>query len=316
MSLQGSRGGGSGSGGAAFRFRTPPDIFIGTDLAAARTARDAASGIPAASDDLAQFDADPTLTIILRVGSSDTYESRRGGAWVVNTNAIAGATGPEGPPGVGVSEARVQELIDATDLSRGMPVYLSLSPTYSAADNRISEIALANAPVPSLTYLRLPAAMGRKTDDLTLMLGTNSLSLVDILGTNVAAAQLTPSALVSVLWLSGEARLTEPLPVRLDRNIKVAISADTVLTVAEINAGMASFTNEIALPTWGQGALRYVFIGVPTNEPDITDIRAGGFSSFGAYQAVAGEVDGFMWWRSIDDQDGEFLSGTVYTLTF
>ena len=91
--------GGSGGGGA-FRFRTPVDIFTGTTLALARTARDhTTSGITGTA--LARFDSDPGLFIILRVGVDDTYEHRVGSAWVVDANAIKGEKGDQGDEGVG-----------------------------------------------------------------------------------------------------------------------------------------------------------------------------------------------------------------------
>ena len=94
------RRGSGGGGGGAFRFRTPPDIFTGADLAAARTARDdTTSGIT--GTDLARFDGDPGLFIILRVGVNDTYEHRVGGIWTVDANAIRGEKGDQGVEGVG-----------------------------------------------------------------------------------------------------------------------------------------------------------------------------------------------------------------------
>ena len=97
--LTGPDGGGSGGGGA-FRFRTPVDIFTGTTLTLARTARDdTTSGITGTV--LARFDADPGLFIILRVGVNDTYEHRVGGVWTVDANAIKGEKGDQGDEGVG-----------------------------------------------------------------------------------------------------------------------------------------------------------------------------------------------------------------------
>ena len=94
-----------GAGGAGFRFRTPVDNFTAANLTQARARRDA--GITGA--DLADFQNDPTLTIILTVSNRDTYESYRQGAWRVNTNAIAGK-GDKGDRGPGPT---AQEIANA-----------------------------------------------------------------------------------------------------------------------------------------------------------------------------------------------------------
>ena len=78
--------GGESSGGAGIKLRTPPDVFEGANRLAAENARNA--GLNAA--DLAEFDADPSLALILRIGGADTYQSRRTGAWRDITNVVQG----------------------------------------------------------------------------------------------------------------------------------------------------------------------------------------------------------------------------------
>ena len=98
---------------------------------------------------------------------------------------------------------------------------------------------------------------------------------------------------------------------------RVAISADTMLEQAEVDAGTTSTTNEVTTPMWGQGVLRYVFIGVPDGEDDITDILYNGLSQFSNYEvyddAGGNQIvfDGHKWWRTTATQDGEFFSNAI-----
>ena len=96
---------------------------------------------------------------------------------------------------------------------------------------------------------------------------------------------------------------------------RAAISADTILIESEAQAGTESTTQVITTPTWAAGVMRYLFVGVPTDEDDITDIASGGISIFSSYTAFADEVDGHKWWRTNDLQDGEFSSGIDLTIT-
>lgn len=87
---------GSGDGGGGgIRQRVPPDVFVGANRNAAVAARNAALN----ANDVAEFDADPNLYIILRIGGVDTWQFRRAGAWRDTTNV---ARGPAGPPGESV----------------------------------------------------------------------------------------------------------------------------------------------------------------------------------------------------------------------
>ncbi len=94
--------GGGGSGG--LRLRRPVDVFTGASAAAAATARNTYFTTTAPTA-LTEFIADEGLAIILRVGTSDTFQTYIGGAtydaddWVNRTDAVQGATGATGNAG-------------------------------------------------------------------------------------------------------------------------------------------------------------------------------------------------------------------------
>ena len=65
---------GKGGGGGGVYFRSPPDVFSGATLAAANTARN--NYFTANADDLAEFQNDQALAIIVRVsGADDKFET-------------------------------------------------------------------------------------------------------------------------------------------------------------------------------------------------------------------------------------------------
>lgn len=92
MPLTNSRGAGDGGAGGGFRFRVPRDVFAGANRAAAIVARNA--GLDAG--DLAEFDADPSLLVILSVGDVDTYQARRAMQWRDVANVAPGQPGRDG----------------------------------------------------------------------------------------------------------------------------------------------------------------------------------------------------------------------------
>ena len=93
-----------------------------------------------------------------------------------------------------------------------------------------------------------------------------------------------------------------------------AISEDTTLDAAEVAAGMSSTTANVTTPTWGDGVLRYVYLGVPEDQDDITDILQNGVSDFSGWEASTPVVESHKWWRTTDAQDGEFSSGVTYEI--
>ena len=89
----------------------------------------------------------------------------------------------------------------------------------------------------------------------------------------MAANRLTPGALVGILRYSGEARLTEALPIRpQDFVIACGVSLDTTLTAAELAAGSVSpqDSGHFNFPTYVGSS--YLFFGVPLEAPDVTGV--------------------------------------------
>ena len=93
---------------------------------------------------------------------------------------------------------------------------------------------------------------------------------------------------------------------------RAAISEDDTLVQAEYDAGTTSMDQDIAIPTW-TGANRYVFLGIPEAEDDITDIQQAGFSVFGNWERVTGVSFAHKWWRTSDAQS-VLASGLTYTI--
>lgn len=106
--------GGSSGGGGGLLLRVPPDEFSGATRSVVNAARDAAiTNVPS---ELAQFDANPNLAIILAITGTDpdttVYQVRRGGAWADSTNTIRGPKGQEGPPPSNAQiDARVRTVV-------------------------------------------------------------------------------------------------------------------------------------------------------------------------------------------------------------
>lgn len=97
MPVSGPGGPGGGSGGS-LNLGPATNTFNGADRSAAEAARNAYATANAAW--LAQYDAEPTYTIILTYGTTTVYQSRRGNAWADVTGLIRGPGGPVGPQGV------------------------------------------------------------------------------------------------------------------------------------------------------------------------------------------------------------------------
>ena len=95
-------------------------------------------------------------------------------------------------------------------------------------------------------------------------------------------------------------------------HFQAAVSVDTALNTAEINAGTSTTTRELDLPAWTGNV--YVFVGTLATAPDITDIELGGISRFSTYQRVPGTIGGLKWWRSRNPQS-QLLSGQTLTIS-
>ena len=98
-----------------------------------------------------------------------------------------------------------------------------------------------------------------------------------------------------------------------DHTRRGAISEDTTLTAAEINAGTSGTTQMVTMPTW-TGGRRYLFIGVPDTEDDITGVSTGGIDVFSAWERVPGSIESHKWWRTTNDQS-DAASGVTYRIT-
>ena len=89
--------GGIGGGGAGGLTLGPPqNQFTGNNRAGAETARNNYATTNASW--LAQYDAEPTFTIILTWGSTTIYQARRGGSWADVTGLLRGPAGTDGVP--------------------------------------------------------------------------------------------------------------------------------------------------------------------------------------------------------------------------
>ena len=190
---------------------------------------------------------------------------------------------------------------DQLDEDTGMPVYLVTAPVYSEADNRITLTGLTDPPNPSMIFALLPTVLARKDAALTLVAGSFSAPLTNPAGVAVSAVDLTPSALVGLLRLSGDVRLAEYQPKRpQDYTIRSALSVDVTFTEAEILAGTTSATPTITTPTSPDPA--YYAFGVPDSTDDITGIVSFGVNQIAAYERIAGtiSVSGtlYKFWRS------------------
>ena len=97
-----------------------------------------------------------------------------------------------------------------------------------------------------------------------------------------------------------------------DHTRRAAISEDDTLVQAEYDAGTTSMDQNITIPTWA-GVNRYVFLGIPEAEDDITDIQQAGFSVFGNWERVTGVSFAHKWWRTSDAQS-VLSSGLTYTI--
>ena len=109
---------GSGSGGGGLTLGPVTNSFNGATRAAAETLRDAYGTANASW--LAQYDSEPTFTIILTwpvIPVNTVYQSRRSSVWTDVTGLVRGPRGAIGPAASARTDAEIQALIDATDLS-------------------------------------------------------------------------------------------------------------------------------------------------------------------------------------------------------
>ena len=132
---------GGGGSGAALKYRVPQDVFVGATRNAAETARN--NALKAA--DLAEFDADPNLLIILRVGAVDISQARRNGAWRDIANVARGQRGLPGPESM-LTDAEIKQKYEA---NADTEAYTTAEKTQVAklTDDRIALIDSVASPV-------------------------------------------------------------------------------------------------------------------------------------------------------------------------
>ena len=94
---------------------------------------------------------------------------------------------------------------------------------------------------------------------------------------------------------------------------RAAISTDETLEQTEVDAGTTSTSQAITMPTWS-GGRRYLYIGVPEDEGDITGVKAGSIDVFVAWERVDGVLFAHKWWKTIATQS-DVASGSKYNIT-
>ena len=147
-----------------------------------------------------------------------------------------------------------------------------------------------------------------KTKLAGIATGATAVSIADVLATILEGTDIsidrTTSGQITISYSGGGAMG--------DHTRRIARSADEVLSVAEVTAGASFMTSTVTLAEWGQGVFSHIFLGVPEDEDDITDVQINGVSAFNGYEAFedgSGDaiiVEGHKWWYTTDTQDGEF----------
>ena len=98
-----------------------------------------------------------------------------------------------------------------------------------------------------------------------------------------------------------------------DHTRRAAISEDETLDTAENTAATTTTSDTVTMPTW-TGGTRFLYIGVPEAEGDITGISTGNIDVFTAWERVAGVLFAHKWWKTIDAQT-DVASGAMYVIT-
>ena len=137
--------------------------------------------------------------------------------------------------------------------------------------------------------------------------GGAALTLNDVLTAILAGTDIDIDRTVA-----GQITISYAAPTGGSHTRRAAISTDTTLSQAEYDAGTTSDTATITIPTWALGS-RIVFLGVPEDEGDITDITQSGISEFNTWERVAGVSFGHKWWRK-SNAVSVFNSGRTYML--
>ena len=218
---------------------------------------------------------------------------------------VRGEAGPGGggPGGGGLDEVSTDATLTG-DGTAGDPLMVA-SPFTAAEKAKLAGVgAGANANV------GVEFTQAEKTKLAGIAVGATALTLNDVLTAILAGTGITIDRAVA-----GQITISYDAGGSGDHTRRSAISEDNMLEASEAQAGLSSMTNMVTLPNWGIGVLRHIFIGVPEDEDDISDIIFNGLSQFASYDPfVDGSddaiiIEGHKWWFTGVAQDGEFFSG-------
>lgn len=176
--------------GGGLRLRTPPDVFTAATRTAAETSRDRTLN----AGDIAEFDADPGLLIILRIADADTFQARRTGGWHDVTKIVEGAQGP------GPTDAQVTSAVQA-----GVKAYARLGGPDVPEDEIDPDIARDSE---VLTILRTVFTNARQAK----LDGIEAGAQVNLAGSALQTA--IDNALGSTVWRSAHTVLRTAAQIR------------------------------------------------------------------------------------------------------
>ena len=232
--------GGGGSGGLVGALGPEQNVF-GVSTTADKAAASALLTTYAAANAawLAEYDGNRSFYVLLRwTGGAEQLQRRNvaGTAW---EDAVGIVVGPDGAQGVKGDTGSNQVV---------------LAPAYSAADNRITLTGLAAPTSGTLIFAVMPANLDRDGTDLTVAVGATEETLSDMHGVALRARDLTPGAMLPMLYLAGSFRIAEHLLARpqdfvvvFAATARVDVATDT-LTQADVD-GTGDGTVEVSTAT-------------------------------------------------------------------
>lgn len=191
--------------------------------------------------------------------------------------------------------------------------------TYNDSESRLELMVSGLSGLPTIGtvfYLLTPASIPRTEPPAMLELGVNgstNLPFEDAMGNQLDTNQVGPNTIYEAIFATTGYRVVNNVPRRpQDYDIKAAVSPDQTLEQAEIDAGTTSATPTITIPTFTTNS--YIYFGVPTNTPDISDLIRQGISNIGGFErATPATQDGYKWWVSVSPKN-QLASGDTYTV--
>lgn len=330
----------STTGGAGFRTRTPTDEFTGATKAAAITARN--TYFTANAADLAEFDADPTLIIVLKIGTAEpysyVYESRRTSAWADNTNVIQGAAGRDADAtqsqaaragaeaaqtaaeaaqtasesartGAEAAQTASESARDASVVARGEAVVAGTAAMAARSDAQAAETnaetAETNAAGSATAASASASAAATSAANAAAQSGF-SQSMQDALTDNTeSGADLT--------FVNGKLNISVTGALVPDHTRYLAVSEDDTITDAEFS--VTSTTNTLTAPTY-VGNRIWAF-AIPTTVADPPGVHIAGnsinqlnlFEKQSTERTLAGTAH--KWWKGINPFSDLFSEETL-----